>query len=206
MQRHRPCSIVAFAACLSCALPASAARVETENEVADAIWRVQEFDFHFRTSGRYHSCTSLHSKITAILREIGAGEVVVQLACAPNSLTNNTFARVATATPVQASTQNIEAATTYDSRQQLTARLRQIQLPSAADIDRFPAQWREVTLSNNRRLQLGRHDCDLLQDLTRQILPHLSVRIVRKRLNCGSPTLDPANPVLVVSALVKRAT
>jgi hypothetical protein len=211
MRSYRWTSILAIAVCLLGTAPTGASSGQanaTTNVIGaplDAIWRIQEFDFHFRTSQRYHSCASLHQKISGILTAVGAGSVIVKLSCSKDQLTNDAYARVAAAAPVSASPANIEAATTFDSRQALLARLREVQLPKAEDITRFPAEWRTVSLTRMAALHLGPSDCELLEGMNEQIFPHLSIRVVRKRLSCGSPAvLSPARPVLVVEALIRR--
>lgn len=180
------------------ALPAS--------EPMEAIWQIQEFDFYFRAAkGRYHSCSSLHSKISGIMEAMGAGNVIVTIACSRDALVESTVARVSTAMPVHASPENIQAATTFDTEQRMVARLRQSSLPTATTLERFPAEWRRVAITTVHGVRLGPEDCDLLQDLHKQILPHLSsVRVVRKSFSCGDSYLRAARPILIVEALVRR--
>lgn len=171
----------------------------------DAIWRIQEFDLHIRSAQRYHSCTTLREKISGILEAVGATTVVIQMSCGRDQLTNETFAKVAAATPVDASPENITAATTFDTRQALVARLREQRLPTAVDLERFSAEWRTVSLHRIPDLHLSNGDCELLEGLNEQIFPRLAIRVVRKRLQCDSQALfSPTRPVLVVEALVRR--
>lgn len=207
MSSYRWASILAIAAGLSgpASSSATAGHADVSGAPLDAIWQVQEFDFHIRTMQRYHSCSSLHQKISGILEAVGAGSVVVKMSCSKDQLTNEAFARVATAAPVNASPENIEAATTFDARQELVARLRDVQLPSAQDIQRFPAEWRTVSLTRIGMLRLGPADCELLRGMNEQIFPRLSIRVVRQQLSCNSQAVfSPARPVLVVEALVRR--
>jgi len=187
------------------ALPSHATAGQAVDGVpTDAIWRVQEFDLHIRTAQRYHSCSSLHQKISGIMNAVGAGSVVVRMSCSRDQLTNEAFAKVAAAAPFAASAENIELATTYDARQQLAARVREVQLPKAEDIQRFPAEWRTVSLTRVPSLHLGPGDCELLQGMNEQIFSRLSIRVVRKQLMCSQSLIAPARPMLVVEALVPR--
>jgi hypothetical protein len=206
MRFHRWTSMLIAAAAMLSAGPASATAVHVIDGVpTNAIWRIQEFDLHIRTAQRYHSCSSLHQKISGILAAVGAGSVVVKLSCSKDQLTNEAFARVAAAAPVDASPENIQAATTFDARQQLTARVRDVRLPTPNDIERFPAEWRKVSLTRVQSLRLGAGDCELLQGMNEQIFPRLSIRVVSKRLTCDSQSVfNPARPMLVVEALVRR--
>jgi hypothetical protein len=163
---------------------------------------LQEFSFHLNTTRRYYSCSNLHSKITAILEAVGASDVAVELSC--SGLTSNASARIAALSPVPATAENVQAATTHDSQTTLVARLRRSTLPTAETIQRFPAEWRSVSLMRTRGLQLEAQDCDLLQDISEQILPRLSVRIVKERLSCDLMSVKTARPTLVVEALMRR--
>jgi hypothetical protein len=200
--------VVGFAAFLGSASAWSATSRDSAQDgvPTEAVWRIQEFDFYFRAAkGRYHSCSSLQNKISGIMETIGAGSVIVNIDCSRDSLVDNTVARIATAMPVQATVENITAATTFDTEQQLVARLRRTQLPTAATVERFPAEWRRVAIRKVNGSRLGPEDCDLLHDLHDQILPHLaSVRVVRKSFACGGSNLQFARPVLVVEALMRR--
>jgi hypothetical protein len=207
MRHRRLISIVLGSACLLLGLPSVAKPVgEPDTGVPlDAIWRLQEFNFQFRAArGHFHSCSSLQSKISTIMEAIGAGSVIVKLGCNPRELTDNTFATVAAAMPQEATPENVRAATTFDSRQELVARMRQINLPTENDIVRFQAEWRTVSIMAIRGIHLGAEDCSLLEDLSDQIFPHLSVRVVRQRFNCGDAMVRPARPIFVVQALVPR--
>jgi hypothetical protein len=206
MRFHRWTSMLIAAAAVFSAGPASATAVQVIDGIpTDAIWRIQEFDLHIRTPQRYHSCSSLHQKISGILAAVGAGSVVVKLSCSKDQLTNEAFARVAAAAPIDATPENIQAATTFDARQQLTARVREVRLPTPEDIERFPAEWRRVSLTRVPSLHLGAGDCELLQGMHDQIFPRLSIRVLSKRLACDSRSLfSPARPMLVVEALVRR--
>jgi hypothetical protein len=208
--RHRRSRllVLGFTALLVCASAWSETprRSAASDAPTEAIWRIQEFDFHFRAQkGHYHSCSSLHSKITGFMEAIGAGSVIVNIGCDRNALVEHVFAHIATAMPIQATPENVHAATTFDTEQQLVARLRQTQLPTVDTVERFPAEWREVAVRSIHGVRLDPEDCDLLHDLHDQILPQIvSVRVVRKSFSCGTPYLRPARPVLVIETLMRR--
>jgi hypothetical protein len=207
MRHHRSISVVLGSLCLLIGLPSVARPVgePVTGVPLDAVWRMQQFNFHFRaTRGHFHSCSSLQSKISTIMEAVGAGSVIVKLGCNPRDLTDNTYASVAAAMPQEATPENVQAATTFDSRQELVARMRQIDLPTQNDIVRFSAEWRTVSIMAIRGMHLGPEDCNLLEDLSAQIFPHLSVRVVRQRFSCGEGLVRPVRPVFIVQALVRR--
>lgn len=172
-------------------------------ETIDAIWRIERFDFVYHSSDVFYSCGALQRKISAILRAVGAhARVAVEIRCPGGQLVRNAFASITLAIPTEANQENVRAATTFDTRAQLIARLRRTQLPSANDIQRFPASWQIVSLSRNRTLRLGPGDCDLLRGMRDQVFPKLSVRVASKGLRCSTGSATRIPPKIDVSALL----
>jgi hypothetical protein len=167
------------------------------NHRVDAIWRSHELTLQLRTADRYESCANLQAKITSILEAVGARNTRVKLSC--RGLTNNAAARIATQTPVPVTAENVVAATSFDSRTQLAARVRGAALPTPETIERFPAEWRTVSVTHHGPLRLGPSDCELLRSMRDQVLPHLAVRIKKERFVCGG-----MQPALVVETLTRR--
>jgi hypothetical protein len=197
------------AACWTMCLLASGqvlAAVATEAEASDpmtAIWQLKRIEFNYRSVNIYYSCEGLQHKIGSILTAIGARkDVVVDVRCRAGGLTNDANTLITLATPIEATVENVTAATTYSPETQLVARLKKVPLPTATDLDRFPAEWRKVELNRNMRLNLGAGDCELLQGLIRQVFPHLSVRVAKQRLNCSIGNPGRVRPVLHVAALM----
>lgn len=178
----------------------------TEAEASDpmtAIWQLKRIEFNYRSANIYYSCEGLQHKIGSILRAIGARkDVVVDVRCRTGGLTNDASTLITLAAPIEATVENVTAATTYSSEAQLVARLKSVQLPTATDLERFPAEWRKVELNRNMRLNLGAGDCELLQGLIQQVFPHLSVRVAKQRLNCSIGNPGRVRPVLHVAALM----
>lgn len=168
----------------------------------DAIWRVQRVDFVYKSRDVYYSCSALQSKIRAIMMAVGAHQhVTVSIDCLDGQFVNNAMARLIVALPTQATDEAVRAATTFDTRSQIAARLRRIQLPTANDIERFPAAWQTVLLTRNRALRLEPGDCDLLLGIYQQVFPRLSIFPSGKGLHCSGPGTR-ARPQLKVTALM----
>jgi hypothetical protein len=182
----------------------SASTLATEGatlEPTNAIWKLQRVEFNFRSMSTYYSCDGLRQKITNIMMAIGARDGVrVDMRC-NGGLTNDAFTLITLKTPVEATAENIVAETTYSPELQLAARLNKVRLPSANDIEQFAAEWRSVELNRQRRLNLAAGDCELLRGLVTQVIPHLSVRVEKQRLNCAQGSTR-AKPVLHVTALM----
>jgi hypothetical protein len=180
--RHRKVRVIVAAVCLPLfgaapARPGDPAAGASER-VIEAIWRVQHLDFRHYSPGRRYTCDALKNKVRAILRSMGAHEALtIDAGCSGDLIVQQISARISLAAPVEATVENVQAATTFDSRDELVARLRDTRLPTAVDLERFPASWRRVSLSRDNRLHLEAGDCELLNSIRKQLLPRLGVNI-----------------------------
>jgi hypothetical protein len=193
--------IVKLAALLALA-PAAVLANPTDEEVT-AVWKAQQVNFEYRGYSTTYSCRSLQDKLEIILRTVGARENVrLQSYVCDEHLSIARF-QISMQSPVIASDENVRELTTHDSKDELVARVNGEQLPGAADLERFPAVWKEVSFARDRYMRLERGDCELVQQLRAQILPRMSVRIVKDRTNsCSSAFGNIGSPRLTVSALV----
>lgn len=172
-----------------------------------AIWKIERIEFTYSSAMVRYSCEALQWRIATILQTIGAHpRMAIELGCVPGERVRYSNVRVRLAMPVEATAENLRAVTDYDTRDELVARLRQTELPSAQDIQRFPASWRTVALTRSPPLSLGPGDCDLLRALRDQVFPRLHVRIVSSGLNCGSGPDTRITPRIRVNALVPSRT
>lgn len=189
-----------------CLLPTAAVAAGQNDEpklpTVTAVWRVHELQFNFR-SPRSYSCEGLKNKIAGILKAVGAHESAeIRLPCRDGTLLNSALVIINLAAPVEATPENVTAVTTYSAQQLLIARLYNMKLPSATDVERFNAEWRSVALHNYRGLRLEAGDCELLQDLSVQIFPQLGVRPEPQRLTCPSAADMRSKPKMQVTALI----
>lgn len=177
------------------------------DESIDAIWRVEHISFVYNSTTARFECGALQRRIAEILHAVGAHErVLVELGCKSGELVRHASARVLLAVPVEATAENVAAATDYDTRDELIARLRHEPLPTANDLERFPASWRTVALTRSPPLSLGPGDCDLLRALRDQVFPLLRVEVVSSGLNCGSGSGTRIQPRIRVNALLPSRT
>jgi hypothetical protein len=202
MQRCRMTATFA-ATILACSNPPRFVHADAENADGDvaAIWRIHQVEFVYHSANVYYACDSLEEKIGAILRAVGAHQrIIVDIGCANGDFVSFALVRLTLATPVEATPEAVAAATTFTSREQLIARVRNERPPTAADIVRFPARWQPVTLSRRAGLRLDSGDCELLKALGTQVFPRLSIRVERRRLRCVSSSK--LRPRLEVVALM----
>jgi hypothetical protein len=197
-------ALLATVCTLLCSLPSHARTEEVLNtaDIVDAVWKVQSLDFAYRGFSTAYSCSGLRDRVRAILQTVGARDTLVVRTwnCADPSYSARV--QITLASPVEATAENIKALTTHDSKAQLIARVRNEQLDTAADLERFPAVWKTISLNRDRELDLAPGDCELVQQLRRDVLPRMAVRIVRDNLHCSSGFGTIGRPRLSVSALV----
>ncbi|HEY5756498.1 MAG TPA: hypothetical protein VIU34_11790 [Steroidobacter sp.] len=195
--------IVKLAALLALALAPAAVLANPTDEEVTAVWKAQQMNFEYRGYSTTYSYRSLQDKLEIILRTVGARENVrLQSYVCDEHLGIARF-QISMQSPVLASEENVRELTTHDSKDELVARVNGERLPGAADLERFPAVWKEVSFARDRYMRLERGDCELVQQLRAQILPRMSVRIVKDRTNsCSSAFGNIGSPRLTVSALV----
>jgi hypothetical protein len=172
-----------------------------------AIWQIERIEFVYHSSTVRYSCGNLQRRIAAILQAVGAHSTIgVDLGCRSGDLVRHANVRLTLAVPVEATEENVRVAADFDTRDELVARLRQKQLPSANDIARFPASWRTVALARSPPLSLGPGDCDLLRAMRDDVFPRLRVRVVSSGLHCGGGANTRITPRIQVNALMPSRT
>jgi hypothetical protein len=70
----------------------------------------------------------------------------------------------------------------------------------------FPATWKTVDLSRDRKLNLQPGDCELMEGLRDRVLPSLAINVVTDSVLCMPNQLSIQTPELTVSALVAVPT
>ena len=198
----RPWRVAAVAYITIAAPFATAAGAPAEGDSVEAVWKPQQVNFEYRGYSTTYSCRSLEDKLELILRSVGAREDVQLRSYACDEQVGSARFQILLQSPVVASEDNLRELTTHDAKDDLVARVNGEKLPSAADIPRFAAVWKTVSFARDRRMRLERGDCELVQQLRRQILPRMSVHIVKDNVRCSSSMGNIGRPRLTVSALV----
>jgi hypothetical protein len=197
----------AFVASLGAVFNVATADDTAEEAPVSAIWQIQRIDFVYNSSTVRYSCGNLQRRIAAILQAVGANaRMGVELGCNSGDLVRYADVHLTLAMPVEATEENVRAATNFGTRDELVARLHQTQLPSANDIVRFPATWRTVALTRSPPLSLGPGDCDLLRAMRDDVFPRLHVRVVSSGLRCGGGSDTRITPRIHVNALIPART
>jgi hypothetical protein len=169
-----------------------------------AIYKIERIEFAYKSPNIRYACESLQKRTRQILEAVGAyPKMVVEVKnCQRQEQVRHAEMVVTFAMPVEATEENIRAMVDFDSRDELVARVRKEHLPSAEDVQRFPATWRSVTLSGSAPLKLAAGDCDLLRVMRDEVFPRLNVRVVGSGMNCGAGPDTRIMPRIRVYALM----
>ncbi len=170
-------------------------------QIVEAVWRVQSLRFAYSGYSTVYSCDSLLEKVRDILQVLGARETMHIRSWGCTDMVTHGFMEITLESPVEATPENVQTLTTYDSTQQLVARLRNERLDRAEELPRFPATWKTISMKE-KPLKLGVSDCELVEQLRRDVFPRMSIRVERDRLRCSVAFGNLGQPQLRVAALV----
>lgn len=190
-------------ACIVAAVLSSSAYAAAQADAAQpvqSVWKPVEIRYSYVGFTAAYNCDAFESKMKRILQALGSPpQTKVQAnGCVDlNRPSHNFFVTITTATPVPASEAKEPA---NESEQELIARLNGGK--NALATQPFPASWKTVDLSHDRRLNLQPGDCELMERLRDDVLPKLSVKVVSARIQCTPNQLSIQTPQLRVSALV----
>lgn len=171
-------------------------------QIVEAVWKVQSLSFAYSGYATVYSCDALLAKVRGILQGLGARDTLRIRSMGCTDMVTHGRMEITLESPVVATPESIDALTTYDSKQELVARVRNEHLASAEDVQRFPAAWKTISMTRDRSLKLGPSDCELVEQLRRDVLPHMSIRVEHDRLRCSPVFGNIGQPQLRVAALV----
>jgi hypothetical protein len=189
--------LVAASLCLG----AAPAMARDDNPNIDAVWLPQVVNFTYQADYTYYSCIGLWQKISGILAHLGARKTAPFQRTRCSDFAPTVSLQIALESPAEATEENLHAITDYDSKDLLVARLQGKQLPTANDIPHFPAAW-TTRSTRDADVELSPGDCELLRQLRKQVLPKLSVQVLKEPARCPT-TLSRSGlaPLLKVRAL-----
>jgi hypothetical protein len=162
---HRsPLRVLAFALALAlcagaaCAQPSPAAPVP-------ASWSEHELDFDYMGFTTRYSCDGLSDKVRRILLALGAR---ADLSISTSGCIDQWDRR--------------DLLKRFDPVPSLKIRFASLQPASATGAGQVQGAWRNVDFVGNQRLEPG--DCELVEALTRQVVPLFAVRNLQTNASC----------------------
>lgn len=194
------CALALLASSFDTFAAESPADAPASAEQVQAIWKAQEISFYFQSFTTFYACRSLEDRVRMLLTELGAdkGVKVRVTSCFGNEIARLPHVRINVTAPVEATPEALAELEKTRSTRELTARVRGERMTEGTE--QFPAYWKPVSLSRGS-LRLEPGDCELIDQLKRQVLPKLSIRIVRDQLACTPHQHSMGQPRLEVEAL-----
>jgi hypothetical protein len=193
---------LAGASILAAALlsPAAFAASPDAASSIQAVWKPVEIKYSYVGFTTAYNCDSFEQKVRSILLRLGAPEqtrVQANGCIDVNRPSRNFFVTINSAAVIPASAaKEPPDKATRELAERLTGK------KDPLKTEPFPAQWKTVELARDRRLDLQPGDCELMEGLSKDVLPKLSIKVISDRVLCTPNNLSITTPELTVSALV----
>jgi hypothetical protein len=160
--------------------PKAAAANDAATGAVPALWKTYDLYFHYFGFNTYYTCSGLEDRLEQILKQLGADKDVRATATGClgfNEVNNMLSARIKARLPVA---------------------------PKAEAEQSFLAVSKPVTLQTRLRGDPGLGDCELLEQVRRQLLPALSIPLVKDGLHCSPGQIEIGSQSLQVMTLVAQ--
>lgn len=171
---------------------------------ADAVmskWQPVNIDFGYLGTTTFYSCNSLEWKLETLLKSIGAHEKtrVTVTGCDSSGPSRHAFVHISGGIPVPAN-QVAEPTREQLSKQALIKRLG---VAPTLDQTEFPATRKTIDLSQGRAAVFEAGDCELMEQLARNVLPKLGTTTVDTGPRCFPGHAPLTTPPFKVNVLTK---
>jgi len=195
-------------------------------EQTASIWKAQEINFTYSSSTSIYSCGALRSRVVSMLRAVGAHEdlKVSVNGCdeflfpepastirsrQPDLFGNfnrdrNQFASVhiRLRSPIEATPDAIAELEKTKGYRELLGRVTNSSAAIQEAAAQFPAQRQLISLSY-KSLRLEPEECELIEQMIRDVFPKLGVRVVESSMTCIPRQVSLLKPRLKVEALIR---
>jgi hypothetical protein len=196
----------------TCTVSARAADPESLPPPSDApvqaIWKPQELTFYFQSFTTFYSCSSLEAKVKRLLVAVGAHremKIRTRGCMSHNDIARMPYVEITMRSPVEATPEALAELDKTKSTRELAARVRGDSKQAELAAGQFPAQWKRVSLSRGK-LNLDPGDCELIEQLKKEVLPKLAIKVVDDDVGCTPNQISMTQPRLVVDALAPIPT
>jgi len=200
-------TVLLLTAPIAPALPAEEVPAAEPAEPVNAFWNDYELDFTFSGFKTFYSCTGLRDKVKYVLKELGAREdlKVRAMGCEPGGGPSR-FPRVKVnvALPMAATAENLAELEKDADKRELVARVRgERYVDPSEEAAQFPATLETVRLSSRDSRRLEEGDCELMEQISRRLLPELGFAVTDSNLGCVPGQVRLAEVMIEVQALKK---
>jgi len=180
-------------ACMVLALPSAVLAEEgvpsdDATTSVNAVWVEREIQFTYMGFTSYYSCDGLRDQVIWVLERLGArpGFKVKERGCSRLSGAEIMPAvRIVAALPVEATPEVLSQLAADASKRELAARARGGAEPAAEATAQFPARSRRVEFKSGRFGDLQDGECELMEQLRKQVFGPLGVKVIEDRTSCA---------------------
>jgi len=166
-----------------------------------AVWVEQTIHFPYMAFTAYYSCDGLKTKVTSILKEIGArpGFKVTARGCMnrQNGAEWMPGLDIVAAMPRVATPEVLAELANSASRRELEAKAGGKPAPVAEEAAQFPARVRRVDFRDSPSGLVQPGDCELIEQMRDKVFVPLGAKVVVNRMGCVPHTLS--NGIIVLS-------
>jgi hypothetical protein len=166
-----------------------------------AVWVEQNISFTYVGFTAHYSCDGLKTKVSSILKEIGArpGFKVTARACMnPRHGAEWTpMVDIGVAMPQPATPELLAELAKEASQRELAARAGGKAAPTAEPGAEFPARTRRIDFRDSPSGLVQPGDCELVEQMRDKVFVPLGAKIVENRMNCVPHQLN--NGIIVLS-------
>lgn len=182
-------------------LLAAGALQGAEDSTIAAVWKPVDVQFSYHGFTTSYSCDGLEQRVAQILGVLGAhpNTRVAATGCPTNGPSDHAFVHITGGLPMPAADAK-PVASGDKSRAELLQRLG---VKPSMDQDQFPATRKVIDLSRERQARLEPGDCELMEQLSREVFPKLGLKVVDGDSRCFPNQLPISTPRMKVSALIK---
>lgn len=204
LSAQRATGLVALLACVMGSMAVAPARAD---ETVRAVWQVQEIHLPYFGLTTQYSCDGLRDKVRELLTELGAREDFLVRIAGCTSITGpvrNPSVTMVLATATPASDETTRALADDAKRSELLARMKSRSKSKAEFSDEpFDAVVKRVTLRSKSSVSPGASgDCELLEQMRRQVFPKIGVNVISDNVRCTPYQGNVGNPSMEVEVLV----
>jgi len=170
-----------------------------------AVWVEQKIDFTYVGITSYYSCDGLKSKVSLILKEIGArpGFKVTLRGCVNprGGVERLPIVEIVAAMPQAATPEVLAEVARQASIRGLAAKAGGTSAPSAEATAEFPARTRRVDFRERPVGPVQAGDCELIETLRDKVFVPLGARIVEDNMHCVPHQIIVGGVSLVIEVL-----
>jgi hypothetical protein len=200
-------SVVRFASwwalpLLAAAATAAQSDADVQSPAVASVWKSQEIDFHYHSFTTFYSCHALESRVARILTELGAQKETLRVrvtGCEMGQIARLPHVRIRLTSALEATPEVLAELEASRTTRELAARVRGERAPDSNE--RIDAQWKPISLFRGR-LRLDPGDCQLVEQLQREVFPKLGVRVTQDQMSCTPHQTSMTSPRFEVEALV----